>query len=58
MWVMLFQDHSFDLNIWSSSDNKMLIKDEVYDLGYNPEWVKEIEQTYQNEEYLFFVNIV
>jgi len=28
----------------------MLIKDEVDDFGYNSEWVKEIEQSYQNQE--------
>ncbi|XP_060852199.1 peroxisomal targeting signal 1 receptor isoform X1 [Rhopalosiphum padi] len=44
------QDRLFDPNIWSSKDNKMLIKDEVDDFGYNSEWVKEIEQSYQNQE--------
>ncbi|KAF0748464.1 peroxisomal targeting signal 1 receptor isoform X1 [Aphis craccivora] len=44
------QDRLFDPNIWSSQDNKMLIKDEVDDFGYNSEWVKEIEQSYQNQE--------
>ncbi|XP_060876872.1 peroxisomal targeting signal 1 receptor isoform X1 [Metopolophium dirhodum] len=43
-------DQLFDPNIWSSRDNKMLIKDEVDDFGYNSEWVKEIEQSYQNQE--------
>jgi len=28
----------------------MLIKDEIDDFGYNSEWVKEIEQSYQNQE--------
>uniref|UniRef100_A0A2S2PT69 Peroxisomal targeting signal 1 receptor n=1 Tax=Schizaphis graminum TaxID=13262 RepID=A0A2S2PT69_SCHGA len=28
----------------------MLIKDEFDDFGYNSEWVKEIEQSYQNQE--------
>jgi len=28
----------------------MLIKDEVDEFGYNSEWVKEIEQSYQNQE--------
>ncbi|XP_027839633.2 peroxisomal targeting signal 1 receptor isoform X1 [Aphis gossypii] len=44
------QDRLFDPNIWSSQDNKMLIKDEIDDFGYNSEWVKEIEQSYQNQE--------
>jgi len=28
----------------------MLIKDEFDEFGYNSEWVKEIEQSYQNQE--------
>ncbi|KAL5235713.1 hypothetical protein ACI65C_003122 [Semiaphis heraclei] len=44
------QDRLFDPNIWSSGDNSMLIKDEVDEFGYNSEWVKEIEQSYQNQE--------
>lgn len=29
----------------------MLVKDDVYDFGYNPEWVKEIEQqSFANQE--------
>jgi len=28
----------------------MLIKDEIDDFGYSSEWVKEIEQSYQNPE--------
>ncbi|XP_025422961.1 peroxisomal targeting signal 1 receptor isoform X1 [Sipha flava] len=43
-------DQQFDPNIWSSSENKMLVKDEVYDLGYTPEWVQEIEQSYENQK--------
>lgn len=48
--MFLLKDRLFDPNIWSSSENKMLVKDEIYDLGYNPEWVKEIEQSYQSLE--------
>jgi len=48
--IVIFQNQQFDLNIWSSADNKILVKDEVYDFGYNPEWIKEIEQSYQNQE--------
>lgn len=47
---VIFKDQTFDPNIWSSSDNKMLVKDEVYDFGYGPEWVKEIEKSYQNQK--------
>jgi hypothetical protein len=48
--VLFHQDQQFDPNIWSSSENKMLVKDEVYDLGYTPEWVQEIEQSYENQK--------
>ncbi|VVC33828.1 Hypothetical protein CINCED_3A017187 [Cinara cedri] len=40
---------TIDPNIWSSSENKMLVKDEVYDFGYNSEWIKEIEQSFPNQ---------
>ncbi|XP_022161111.1 peroxisomal targeting signal 1 receptor isoform X2 [Myzus persicae] len=44
------EDQMFDPNIWSSSDNKMLIKDEVDDFSYSSQRLKEIEQSYQNQE--------
>lgn len=31
----------------------MLVKDEIFDYGYNSEWIKEIEPSYQNQEYVF-----
>jgi len=34
----------------------MLIKDEVDDFGYNSDWVKEIEQSYQTQELVIYYN--
>lgn len=51
--TILFQNQLFNPKIWSSSDNKMLVKDEIGDFGYSSEWIKEIEPSYQNQEYAF-----
>ncbi|XP_050443100.1 peroxisomal targeting signal 1 receptor isoform X1 [Adelges cooleyi] len=40
----------YDPNIWSTTDNKMLVKDEIYDFGYGPDWVKKLESSNNKED--------
>ncbi|XP_050521879.1 peroxisomal targeting signal 1 receptor-like isoform X1 [Daktulosphaira vitifoliae] len=45
-------DYLYDPNIWSSTENKMLVKDDVYEYGYAPEWVKELESSHNESNAL------